>query len=201
MRASLEILEVTTDRWGDLEKLFGPRGACGGCWCMAWRIPPSQFKRQQGEGNRKALKKIIARGEVPGLLAYKDGNPIGWVCAGPRERFSRLANSKVLAPVDDQPVWSVVCFYIARGQRRTGIGSALLKAAGIFARDQGAKILEGYPSPPKPGKQPDAFVWTGLEPMFEKAGFQVAVRRGEAGRGIWRLALTGKRSAKQRIRS
>jgi len=196
MKTALDIQEVTSDRWADLEKLFGANGACGGCWCMAWRIPPSQFKRQKGEGNRKALNKIIADGEIPGLLAYQDGIPVGWICVGPRERFIRLANSKVLAPMDDQPVWSVVCFYIARGKRRTGIALALLKAAAKFARDRGAKILEGYPAPPKPEKQPDAFVWTGLEPMFEHAGFRAAVRRGKAGRGIWRLTLTGKESPK-----
>jgi GNAT superfamily N-acetyltransferase len=196
MKESLIIREAAPDRWEDLEHLFGTHGACGGCWCMWWRMSQGEFNRQKGEGNRKALRKIIAEGEIPGLLAYRDESPIGWVCVGPRERFARLANSKVLAPVDDQPVWSVVCFYIARGRRRTGIGLDLLKAAAKFARDRGAKILEGYPSAPKAGKQPDAFVWTGLESMFRKSGFRVAVRRGDAGRGIWRLKLVGKESLK-----
>jgi len=196
MKAALEIHEATSERWGDLKKLFGAHGACGGCWCMWWRIPQAQFKLQKGDGNRKALKKIVTVGEIPGLLAYRGGSPVGWVCVGPREGFIRLANSKVLAPVDDQPVWSVVCFYITRGQRRTGVGVALLKAAAEFAHKRGAKIVEGYPSPPRPGKQPDVFVWTGLEPMFKRAGFRVAVRRGEAGRGIWRLTLAGEKSSK-----
>ncbi len=185
----IETRPLTPDRWDDLEKLFGSRGACGGCWCMFWRLSRREFEQQKGEPNRLALKRIVATGEIPGLLAYSAGEPIGWVCVGPRERFSLLEKSKVLARFDEQPVWSIVCFFTTRKFRRQGISVALLEAAGNFAKMQGAKVLEGYPSPPQNKKQPDAFVYTGLESIFPKCGFALAERRGKSGRGIWRKDL------------
>jgi GNAT superfamily N-acetyltransferase len=181
---------LTHDRWNDLEKLFGPRGACGGCWCMWWRQLRSEFEKNKGELNRRAFREIVRSGEEPGLLAYEDGQPVGWVCVGPRERFSALERSKVLARVDDHPVWSVVCFFIAKKARRRGISGVLLTAAVDFARQKGAKIVEGYPVPVKGGKTPDPFAWTGLESIFEQAGFQVAIRRGKTGRGVWRRYIS-----------
>lgn len=185
---NLAVYPVTRERWDDLEKLFGTRGACGGCWCMWWRQSRSQFNQNKGEPNRKAMHRIVQAGELPGLLAYQDGKPIGWVCVAPREQFVRLANSRVLAPVDDQPVWSVVCFFIARAERRSGLSAALLDAAAEYAFDQGATIVEGYPVRAYSSKMPDAFAYTGLEEIFERAGFKVAIQRGKS-RAIWRRRL------------
>jgi len=170
---------VTPDRWADLETLFGPRGACGGCWCMYWRLRRSEFEQFKGEGNRQFLKSIVEAGEVPGLLAYHDGLPVGWVSVEPRPAFPALERSRILKPVDDQPVWSVVCFYVARGYRRKGVTVALLRAAVGYARQQGAAILEGYPVEPKDAKAPDPFVYTGLASAFRQAGFQEVLRRSE----------------------
>ena len=185
----LNIESLTPDRWDDLETLFGPRGACGGCWCMWWRQSRSEFERNKGEANRRAFRQIVKSGEEPGLLAYQDGKPVGWVCVGPRERFPALERSRVLAPVDDQPVWSVVCFYIAKGARRRGMSKALLKAALDYARKNGARIVEGYPIPTKKGGTVDVFAYTGLESVFERAGFEAVVRRGKTGRGVWRYYI------------
>ena len=180
---------VTPDRWADLETLFGPRGACGGCWCMYWRLRRSEFEQFKGEGNRQFLKSIVEAGEVPGLLAYHDGLPVGWVSVEPRPAFPALERSRILKPVDDQPVWSVVCFYVARGYRRKGVTVALLRAAVGYARQQGAAILEGYPVEPKDAKAPDPFVYTGLASAFRQAGFQEVLRRSET-RPIMRYAFT-----------
>ncbi len=187
--STFDIHPVSKDRWNDLEKLFGSRGACGGCWCMWWRLTRSEFENNKGDGNRRALRKLIQSGEEPGLLAYDGNDPVGWICIGPRERYSTLERSRVLAPVDDQPVWSVVCFFIARGYRRQGVSKVLLEAALEFARKKGAGIIEGYPWPKKDGKSPDPFVYTGLEPIFDETGFEVVARRGKTGRGIWRKYL------------
>lgn len=183
----MTIHPLTPDRWGDLEKLFGHRGACSGCWCMFWRLPKSQFNRDRGEINHRSMKQIVSHGP-PGLLAYQNGEPVGWVCVGPRTDFSTLERSRVLKPIDDQPVWSVVCFFIIKKARNQGISTALLQAAVDFARQQGAKIVEGYPSPARYGRLPDAFVYTGVESAFRQAGFREAVRRG-TGRAIWRCYL------------
>ncbi len=139
---NLHFHPVTPDRWGDLEALFGPRGACAGCWCMYWRQTRSEFEQLRGEQNRMALKALVDAGEIPGILAYSGHGPVGWVSVAPRETFAALKRSRVLKPVDDQPVWSVVCFFVAKGFRRQGLTVELLKAAGDYAKQRGARILE-----------------------------------------------------------
>jgi GNAT superfamily N-acetyltransferase len=184
----LDFLPATPGRWADLEKLFGPRGACGGCWCMFWRETGAEYEKRKGEANRRALKKLLTQGPSPGLIAYAEGMPIGWCALGQRETYSTLARSRVLAPVDDVPVWSVPCFFIARKFRRSGLTSKLLAAAAEYAAKHGARILEGYPLEPKKGLMPDAFAFTGLVGAFKKAGFREAARRS-ATRPIMRLGL------------
>ncbi len=94
---------LTPALWGDFERLFGPKGAYGGCWCMWWRITRGQFEQLQGEGNRQAMQNIVESGEVPGILLYDDGDPVGWCSVAPRDRFAALQRSRVLKPIDDTP--------------------------------------------------------------------------------------------------
>ena len=173
----LKILPVTPERWPDLEKLFGPRGACGGCWCMLWRLQRSQFEKQKGAGNKRALKKIVTSGEVPGLLAYAGPEPIGWIALAPRETYSALERSRILQPVDDQPVWSVSCFFVAKLYRRQGVSVELLRAATRYAKRRKGRIVEGYPVEPKKKNYPDVFACIGLPSAFRKAGFREVLRR------------------------
>jgi len=168
---------VTIERWGDLEKLFGARGACGGCWCMFWRLPNQEFGRMKGEGNRQAMHELIAAGSTPGILAYDHELPVGWVSVGPRQDFPTLGRSRILKPVDDQPVWSVVCFFIAKAFRRQGMSTRLLQAAVTHAAQNGARIVEGYPYDQENNSSPDPFVYTGLLSTFQKAGFVEVLRR------------------------
>ena len=184
---AVEVHPLTPQRWPDFEKLFGKNGACAGCWCMWWRLPAAQWRAQKGEGNRKAMRTLVKAGAGPGLLAYADGQAVGWCALAPREEYPRFATSRVLKPVDDQTVWSVTCFFIARAWRRRGITRQLLEAAAEFARRQGATILEGYPVEPR-HDQPDAFVYTGLASAFRKAGFEEVARRS-ATRPIFRREL------------
>jgi len=164
-------------RWSDFEKLFGERGACGGCWCMLWRLPRSQFESQKGEKNRRAMKALVEAGETPGLIACAEGRPVGWCAVAPRESYPALQRSRVLKPVDDQPVWSIACLFVERSQRRRGISVELLRAAARHARSRGAKIVEGYPVEPREKRAPDVFVWTGLASAFRRAGFREVARR------------------------
>jgi GNAT superfamily N-acetyltransferase len=170
---------LTPERWTDFEKLFGPRGACAGCWCMYWHLTRTQYDEQQGELNRRNIKALVDSGNIPGILAYVDDEPVGWCSFGPREEFATLARSRILKPVDDQPVWSVVCFFVARKQRRHGLTIQLLNAAVEYATSKGATIIEGYPVEPKEGKAPDVFVFTGLSSAFKQAGFKEVLRRSE----------------------
>lgn len=185
----LQFYALTPDRWSDLEKLFGDRGASGGCWCMWFRIKRSEYVKQKGAENKKAFKKIVYIGKVPGILAYNNGEPVGWCAVEPREVFPVLAGSKILAKVDEKPVWSIVCFFVGKSFRRKGLTVDLLKAAIQHAKKRGAKILEGYPVDPKAGAAlPDAFVYHGLVDAFRKAGFKEVVRRSET-RPIMRFYL------------
>jgi len=184
----LRFLPVTRERWADLEALFGERGACGGCWCMLWRLTRSQFEKQKGDGNRRAMKRIVEAGEEPGLIAYAGDEPVGWCALAPRAAYPALERSRVLSPVDEQPVWSISCMFVARPHRRRGVSVALVRAAAEYARRRGARILEAYPVEPRQERAPDAFVWTGLASAFRRAGFRDVARRSPT-RPIVRLAL------------
>ena len=178
---TLEVHPATPDCRNDLERLFGPRGACGGCWCMWWRLTAKQFEQQKAAGNRAAMKRIVQSGEIPGLLAYAadDDEPIGWCAVAPREAYPRLARSRVLKRVDDAPVWSIVCFFVAKPYRRSGVMRRLIVAAIDYVRLRGGTILEGYPTEPKSERAPDLFLYHGIPSAFAESGFVEAARRSE----------------------
>lgn len=186
-RPSISIQPLTPERWRDLESLFGPKGAFGGCWCMWWRQTRREYMANRGETNRRALKSIVDAGQVPGLIAYVDGEPAGWCSVQPRDAFPALDRSRTLKRVDDEPVWSVVCFFVGKRYRRRGVTTALLKAAVDHAARAGARIVEGYPVDPAEGGMPDPWAYTGLVSAFRKAGFVEVARRGK--RPIMRRAL------------
>lgn len=168
---------LTPGRWGDLEELFGARGACGGCWCMWWRLPRQEFERGKGEGNRAAFRAVVEAGEEPGVLAYVGGRAVGWCAVAPRADYPALARSRVLKPVDERPVWSITCLFVSKPHRRRGLSEALLRAAVAHVARRGGRTVEGYPVEPQTGQQPDAFVWTGLASAFRRAGFAEVTRR------------------------
>lgn len=194
-RPALRIAPLTAANWPDLEALFGPRGACGGCWCMFMRLPLAEFRAGKGEGNRRALRALACR-RPPGLLAYAGTEPVGWIAVAPREEYVRLANSRILAPVPGEGVWAAPCFYVKAGHRGAGVSGALLAAAAEFARSQGARSLEGYPNTNTAGPQPAAFVWTGFESVFRRAGFTEVARRSPK-RPILRRELAPVRTKRQ----
>jgi GNAT superfamily N-acetyltransferase len=177
---------LTADRWDDFEKLFGERGACGGCWCRVWRQSRKEFEANKGAGNKAAMKAIVKKNAVPGILAYSDGEPIGWCAIAPRECYVTLERSRVLKAVDDVPVWSISCLFIAKPFRGQRVSIELIKAAVRFAREQGAKVVEGYPVEPKKEKMPDVFAWTGVSSAFLQAGF-AEHHRGSPTRPIMRI--------------
>ncbi len=188
----LEFHALTPQRWHDLESLFGERGACGGCWCMWWKLKRSEFVKGKGQKNKKAFKRLVDSGQIPGIIAYAGEEPVGWCALEPRDRYDTLARSRVLKPIDDAAVWSVVCFFVAKPFRRRGLTSKLLKAALAYAEENGATIVEGYPVDPKSGRMPDAFAYTGLPSSFLASGFVEALRRSPT-RPIMRFYVKGRR--------
>jgi GNAT superfamily N-acetyltransferase len=127
-----------------------------------------------GQINRRALRSLVDAGTTPGLLAYADGIPIGWISLGPRQQYPRLNGSPVMRPVDDRPVWSIVCFFVDPDHRGTGVTRSLLKAAIDFSRSRGAQMLEAYPVDAAEPTYPD---WFGGKAIFDREGFTEVARR------------------------
>jgi GNAT superfamily N-acetyltransferase len=145
---------------------------------MWFRLSNKEWGTQNGEQRKQGLQNLVEAGTPTGLLAYAGEKPVGWISLGPRPDFKRLEKSRLAKPVDDRPVWSVVCFFVEKHYRRQGLTVSLLKAGIEFARQNGASILEGYPVD-DPGEKQDPFVFVGLYDAFVKAGFEVAARRLE----------------------
>lgn len=188
----LTVRALTRDDWPVIERLFGPKGACGGCWCMLWRAPygGQRFEADKGEPNKRAFQKMVTTGQVYGCVAFAGGEPVGWCSIGPREDFPGLARSRVLRTEWTETTWSVTCFFIPARWRGKGVARALLERAVDVARSHGASELEGYPVRPQDAdrKIPAAFAWTGVPSIFEQVGFEL--ERGEDGsRPIYRLVL------------
>jgi GNAT superfamily N-acetyltransferase len=140
-----EIHPAMAERWADLESIFGPGGAYANCWCMFWRLKRKDFKDLKGGGRKAILREMTLTNKVPGLLAYVDGQPVGWCSIGPREEYAALENSRSLKRIDNVPVWSIVCFFVIKEFRKKGIMLELLRGAVEYARQHGAKAVEGYP--------------------------------------------------------
>lgn len=186
----VRVVPAAPERWPDLERLFGARGACGGCWCMHFRLHKAEFERGKGAGNRGALRRLVLGGPPPGVLAYAGGKAVGWCAVAPREAYPRLERSRAMRPLDDRPVWSIVCLFVAREFRRRGISVALLRGAAEHAARGGAEVVEGYPVEPRSGEMPDVFAWTGTASAFLAAGFREA-GRALPGRPIMRRVMSG----------
>ena len=179
MNDALDVRPVTPQRWADLERLFAEHGAYGGCWCMWWRLSRSQFRRNAGEDNRRGLKAIVDSGQVPGLLAYADGEPAAWCSIGPRESYPALERSRTLKKVDAQPVWSIVCFFVAKPFRRQGLMARMLRAAADYAARNGARIVEGYPVEPGQAGLRSYEGYTGVVSAYREVGFVEVARRSQ----------------------
>jgi GNAT superfamily N-acetyltransferase len=173
---------LTSDRWQEFERLFGARGAYGGCWCMWWRLTRREFEAGQGEGNRMAMRAIVESGRIPGILAYTDSRVVAWCSVAPREEFGALNRSRILKAIDDKPVWSIVCFYVAKGYRHRGLIADLIRGAIAYVKKEGGVIVEAYPSVPRSKEVPPTSSYMGFPDMFSKAGFVECARPSKAKR-------------------
>lgn len=179
---------LTPGRWPDFERLFGLRGAYGGCWCMWWRCKRADFSRNGNTGNRQAMKDIVEGGEIPGLLAYHDNEPVGWVAVAPRQDYGPLNRSPVLKRVDDQPVWSLVCLFVDAAWQGRGVGLALIEGAIAHVRAQGGRTVEAYPTVPRSQRLPEMHAFMGTPEMFSRLGF-VEIKRASAAKMIMRYEI------------
>jgi GNAT superfamily N-acetyltransferase len=154
---------------------------------MYWKLRGKEYEEAKGFETRQMHKSIVDSGVATGLLAYLHGDIVGWIAVEPRDSYPRLAHSRILQPVDDQTVWSVTCFFVAKKFRRKGITVELLKAAVEHVRKQGGKIVEGYPIETQKD-MPSPFIYTGAASAFEQAGFQEVARRSPT-RPIFRFFI------------
>ena len=159
---------------------------------MAWRLARSEFQRGKGEANRKAFRAVVRSGAEPGVLAYAGEEAVAWCAVAPRAAYPALGRSRILAPVDDTPVWSVSCFFVERAWRRSGVTVALIRAATDHAASHGARVVEAYPVEPYAPAIPAPFAWTGIASAFRKAGFTEVARRSRT-RPIMRLGTAKKK--------
>ena len=182
---ALAVRPVTPERWPDLEAVFQAKGCSipRGCWCMFYRRSgapaPPRVGMTRAQANRADLKALVDSRRPPGLIAYEGRVPVGWVTLGPREEFHRLERSPVMKPVDDKPVWSIICFVVPSAHRRQGVAHALLRGAIAHARERGVTLLEAYPVD-KAGRQSDDSMWFGSKSMYDRAGFKEVARRKPA---------------------
>jgi GNAT superfamily N-acetyltransferase len=164
---------LTKERWPDLVEMFD-RPVVRTCFCMFYR--KTGTNTGVGAENRRAMKSLVDGGTVPGLIGYEDGVPVAWVSLGPREEYPKLRRSPIMKPVDDRPVWSIVCFFVDRSARGKGSAERMLRAAVNHARDQGARLVEAYPVDAHEQQHPDEMFF-GAKSMYDRAGFREVARR------------------------
>ncbi len=186
--------DLRPELWPELEKLFGKNGACGGCWCMWWRVERGGrlWEETKGERARACIKELVTSGNANGILGFKDELPIGWCSFGPRESFPRLETVKAYRRNDTAGVWCVNCFFVDPAFRGRGVMRGLLGAAMETMRSIGVGIVEAYPvTTTRQGKRlPPAFAWTGPHRIFEQAGFR-EIQRLASTKPLVRLDLGG----------
>ena len=173
----LTFAPLTRKNWGQFEQLFGPRGACGSCWCMYYRLSKTEFREGKFEdGNKLAMKEIVWENRPAGILALYEDQAIAWCAFAPRKDYIKLGKSRVHKPIDDEEVWSIPCMFIHKDFRRYGVSVQLIQGVIGYAKARGIRIIEAYPAIPTKKILPDSFVWTGLYKSFERAGFKIVDR-------------------------
>src|SRR5579885_2747171 len=174
----LSFQPVTQERLPDLDRFSERHGKFRYCSCMRWRLTSTDYKRSTREDRVAALDDRVRDGTPVGVLAYQDGEPVGWCSVAPRETYAALERYRALPRLDEAPVWSVVCFFVSSTARRSGVTLGLLRAAGEYAVAQGATIVEGYPVEPGPR----LYTYMGSPATFLRAGFRDVTPPGQARR-------------------
>jgi ribosomal protein S18 acetylase RimI-like enzyme len=178
----LTVHPLTPERWPDLETIFQARGCsvARGCWCMFYRRSgdpaPAPAGTTRAQAARAEFKALIDAGRMTGLVGYRGRKPVGWISFGPREDFAKLQRSPVMKAVDDQPVWSIVCFVVPSEHRGQGVARALLDGAVAWSRKAGVTLLEAYPVD-RAERSSDDSMWFGAKSMYDGAGFEEVARR------------------------
>jgi GNAT superfamily N-acetyltransferase len=171
-----EFHPVTQARLPDLVRFSERHGKFRYCSCMRWRLVSADYKRSTKESRAAALNDLVRQDMPVGVLAYQDGEPVGWCSVAPRETYAALERFRALPRLDNAPMWSVVCFFVDSSVRRSGMTLGLLRAALEYAVSQGATIVEGYPVEPGPR----LYTYMGSPATYLRAGFRDVTPPGQA---------------------
>ena len=163
---------VTPDRFEDFADVINPNRRDTHCWCLAHRLRVKDIEELGGGSREQAMRRLCERENPPGVVTYRDGEPVGWCSIGPRSEIPRLAASKLIRPVDEVPVWSIICVVVRSGHRKQGVTGHLIEGAVGYAASRGAPAVEAYPVDPE-GRMDLTMAFVGTRSMFEKAGFRV----------------------------
>ena len=190
---AVAIYPLVPERWPDFEALFGKQGACYGCWCTHFRLPPAVRRENDRARNKDVIKARIEAGPPPGLLAFDDGAPVGWMQIGPRADVPEWNNagrgSAPLDPADaaDPKVWAISCFFIRNAARGKGLTHRLVEAGVDYARSQGARVVEACPMEQSRDSR-SLGLFVGSARVFDRAGF-VRIAERKTGRPLMRCDL------------
>lgn len=179
---------LTSSNWKKFETVMGEKGGCGNCWCMYFRLPYKTFQENKPDGNKRMMKELVKKGLPQGLIASVGKQPVGWIAIAPREDYMKLDNSRVFKRIDDNPVWSITCFFIKKEFRHQGLSQQMIRGAVAFAKKKKIKTLEAYPAIPYAEKVPHPFLWVGVLSAFIKNGFKI-VRQHSKSRAMVRIEL------------
>ena len=163
---------VTPGRFDDFADVINPNRRTTHCWCLSHRVNPAKIEELGHCSREEAMRALCRRRNPPGVVTYLDGTPVGWCSISPRSQLPRLENSKLIRPVDDVPVWSIICVVVRGGHRRQGVVGHLLEGAVAYAAAAGAPAVEAHPVDPA-GRMDTTMAFVGTRSMFEKAGFSV----------------------------
>ena len=183
-----ETYPVTPDRFEDFADVVNRSRRSSHCWCLSHRLEPREIEELGGGSRERAMRRLCERDHPPGVVTYRDGEPVGWCNIGPRTEITRLTKSRLIRPIDDTPVWSVVCVVVRPGHRRQGVTAPLLEGAVGYAAAHGAPAVEAYPVDPA-GRMDVTMAFVGTRAMFERAGFQVVGTTNAVASGMPRLIM------------
>lgn len=179
---------VTPDRFEDFADVVNPNRRTTHCWCLSHRLRVAEIEALGGGSREQAMRRLCEREHPPGVVTYRDGVPVGWVSISPRAEIPRLVGSKLIRPVDDVPVWSVICVVVRGGHRRQGVSTAMLEGAVAHAAAEGAPAVEAYPVDP-PGRMDTTMAFVGTRAMFARVGFEVVGRTDAVASKLPRLVM------------
>lgn len=179
---------LTPDRFEDFADVVNPNRRATHCWCLSHRLPAAEVERLGGGSREQAMRRLCEREHPPGVVTYRDGEPVGWCSIGPRSDIPRLERSRLIRPVDGVPVWSVICVVVRGGRRRQGVTTAMLEGAVAYAAARGAPAVEAHPVDP-PGRMDTTMAFVGTRAMFERVGFEVVGTTGARASGLPRLVM------------